>query len=78
MQVKTHELRDTVRDAEVEAERVRKEKAGLIQKWTTTVINIAKRDQAIGTFNEALQGQELKLKSLKAEVAGNDAHVTLA
>ena len=75
MQGKTLELRDTVRGAEGETERVRKEKAGLLQKWTSTVINIAKRDEAIGSFHEALQGQDLKLKSVKAEIAGTKQEI---
>ena len=34
-----------MREAEAEADKVRKEKADIVQKWTGAVLNIAKRDE---------------------------------
>ena len=48
MEGKTQELLSTVREAEAESERVRREKANIMQQWTNTVINVAKRDQVGG------------------------------
>ncbi len=42
---KTSELRATVREADAETEKVRREKADVVNKWSAEVINIAKRDQ---------------------------------
>ena len=75
---KTSELQATVRDAETEVEKVRKEKTQLLRHWTATVVNIAKRDEAIARFNGALGEQALQLKAAGARVAGVKGEVVAA
>ena len=41
-----------------------------MQKWTTGVINLSKRDEALEGFRIALKKQDLALKSVKAEIEG--------
>ncbi len=50
MQQQTQDVLQLVRNSEAEAEKVRLEKMNLMQKWTTAVINIAKRDEALEGF----------------------------
>ena len=44
------ETEDLVRKAQVEIDRIHQEKKNIMQKWTSTVINIAKRDEALVSF----------------------------
>jgi chromosome segregation ATPase len=69
MEAKTLELQDNVRQAEEEAEKVRREKNALIQKWNASIVNVAKRDEAIAGFREALAGQELAARTDRAAIA---------
>ena len=46
------------------------EKIVIMQKWTTGVINLSKRDEALEGFRIALKKQDLALKSVKAEIEG--------
>ena len=64
----TEELKRTVRHADAETERIRKERANLIQKWNNSVLGIAKRDQAIGSFTEAFKERKLELKRILSKV----------
>ena len=41
-----------------------------MQKWTSTVINIAKRDEALVSFKKALKTQDLLLKGTRATIEG--------
>ena len=41
-----------------------------MQKWTTSVINLSKRDEALEGFRMALKKQNLAIKSVKAEIEG--------
>ena len=60
MDLKTAEIMQTVREADVEVERVRKEKNNLVQEWHKAVINVSRRDEAVATFEKALKAQESK------------------
>ena len=42
----------------------------IMQKWTTAVINLSKRDEALEGFRIALKKQDLALKNVKAEIEG--------
>ena len=57
MDLKTAEILQTVRDADGEVERVRKEKNKLVQAWQNAVLNVSKRDEAVATFEKALKSQ---------------------
>jgi len=70
MKRQTAEMEEMVRNAEKESEKVRLEKMSIMQRWTAAVINIAKRDEALIGFREALKLQELELKGIKAEIDG--------
>ncbi len=65
MQQQTRDVLQLVRNAEAEAEKVRLERMTIIQKWTTAVINIAKRDEALEGFRNGIKKQELLLKEVK-------------
>ena len=54
----------TVRDADGEVERVKKEKTRLVQSWQTAVIHVSKRDEAVSTFESALKAQVQVLSSI--------------
>ena len=45
-----------------------------MQKWTSTVINIAKRDEALVSFKRALKTQDLLLKGTRATIEGTYLH----
>ena len=60
MDLKTAEILQTVRDADGEVERIRKEKNKLVQSWQNAVINVSKRDEAVATFEKALTAQGRK------------------
>ena len=60
MDLKTAEIMQTVREADVEVERVRKEKNNLVQEWHKAVINVSRRDEAVATFEKALKAQGSK------------------
>ena len=60
MDLKTAEIMQTVREADVEVERIRKEKNNLVQEWHKAVINVSRRDEAVATFEKALNAQESK------------------
>ena len=47
----------TVRDADGEVERIRKEKTKLVRSWQNAVINVSKRDEAVATFEKGLKAQ---------------------
>ena len=46
-----------------------------MQNWTSTVINIAKRDSALVSFGTALKNQELNLKGVKAQIEGTKQEI---
>jgi hypothetical protein len=50
MKHQTSELDEMVRNAEGESEKVRLEKMSVMQRWTSAVINISKRDEALVNF----------------------------
>ena len=50
MKQQTSEMEQMVRKAEEECEKVRLEKMGIMQRWTSSVINISKRDEALVNF----------------------------
>jgi hypothetical protein len=50
MKHQTSELDEMVRNAERESEKVRLEKMSIMQRWTSAVINISKRDEALVNF----------------------------
>ena len=60
MDLKTAEIMQTVREADVEVERIRKEKNNLVQEWHKAVINVSRRDEAVATFEKALKAQGIK------------------
>ena len=60
MDLKTAEIMQTVREADVEVERIRKEKNNLVQEWHKAVINVSRRDEAVATFEKALKAQGSK------------------
>ena len=60
MDLKTAEIMQTVREADVEVERIRKEKNNLVQEWHKAVINVSRRDEAVATFEKALKAQASK------------------
>ena len=66
MHLQTEEIKNLVRNSEEETEKVRLEKMSIMQKWTTAVINLSKRDEALESFRNALKNQELSLKNVKA------------
>jgi hypothetical protein len=43
-------MEDLVRKAEHESDKIRQEKMSIMQRWTLSVINIAKRDEALVNF----------------------------
>ena len=65
MQIQTEEVKTLVRNSEEETEKVRLEKMSIMQKWTSAVINLGKRDEALENFRCALKNQQLALKSVK-------------
>ena len=75
MQQNTEEIRNLVRKSEEETEKVRLEKMSIMQKWTTAVINLSKRDEALESFRNALKKQELALKNVKAEIDGTKEEI---
>jgi chromosome segregation ATPase len=77
MQQQTEEIQSLVRKSEEETEKVRLEKMAIMQKWTTAVINLSKRDEALETFRIALKNQELALKGVKAEIDGTKEEIIL-
>jgi hypothetical protein len=50
MKQQTSEMEDLVRKAEHESDKIRQEKMSIMQRWTLSVINIAKRDEALVNF----------------------------
>ena len=70
MQQQTEEIKSLVRKSEEETDKVRLEKMSIMQKWTTAVINLSKRDDALESFRNALKNQDLALKNVKAEIEG--------
>lgn len=64
LRAKTSTLRSTVRQAESEADRVRRERADITQRWTAAVINIAKRDE-VGL---GLQGGPRKMQPFQTHI----------
>ena len=50
MKKQTAEMEDLVRKAENESEKIRQEKMSIMQRWTLSVINISKRDEALVNF----------------------------
>ena len=50
MKKQTAEMEDLVRKAEHESEKIRQEKMSIMQRWTLSVINISKRDEALVNF----------------------------
>ena len=54
MKQQTSEMEQMVRKAEEECEKVRLEKMGIMQRWTSSVINISKRDEALVNFRSVL------------------------
>ena len=75
MKQQSAETIEMVRKAEIEIERIHQEKKNIMQKWTSTVINIAKRDEALVSFRNALKNQELALKGTKAEIEGTKQEI---
>ena len=65
-----------VRQSEAEIETVRQERRNIMQNWTSTVINIAKRDGALVSFRTALKNQELNLKGLRAQIDGTKQDIS--
>jgi hypothetical protein len=57
MKKQTAEMEDLVRKAEKESEKIRQEKMSIMQRWTLSVINISKRDEALVNFRSiAIKG----------------------
>ena len=77
MQIQTEEVKSLVRNSEEETEKVRLEKMSIMQKWTTAVINLGKRDEALESFRMALKNQQLALKSVKAEIEGTKEEIVV-
>ena len=75
MQTQTQEVMSLVRKSEEETEKVRLEKMSIMQKWTTAVINLSKRDEALESFRNAMKKQELALKNVKAEIDGTKEEI---
>ena len=75
MRQQTEETMEMVRQSEAEIENVRQEKRNIMQNWTSTVINIAKRDSALVSFGTALKNQELNLKGVKAQIEGTKQEI---
>ena len=75
MKQQTEETKDMVRQSEAEIETVRQEKRNIMQNWTSTVINIAKRDGALISFREALKNQSLNLKGVRAQIDGTKQEI---
>jgi hypothetical protein len=77
MEQKSIALLHTVRNADSECDRVRLEKTKLFRNWTSTVVNVSKRDAALETFAKAIKTQEVELKGKKAEIAGTKLEIIL-
>lgn len=75
MKVQSEEIMNLVRKSEEETEKVRLEKMSIMQKWTTAVINLGKRDEALESFRLALKNQELALKAVKMEIDGTKEEI---
>ena len=75
METQTQEVMSLVRKSEEETEKVRLEKMSIMQKWTTAVINLSKRDEALESFRNAMKKQELALKNVKAEIDGTKEEI---
>ena len=75
MHTQTQEVMSLVRKSEEETEKVRLEKISIMQKWTTAVINLSKRDEALESFRNAMKKQELALKNVKAEIDGTKEEI---
>ena len=75
METQTQEVMSLVRKSEEETEKVRLEKMSIMQKWTTSVINLSKRDEALESFRNAMKKQELALKNVKAEIDGTKEEI---
>ena len=75
MQQQTEETKEMVRQSEAEIGNVRQEKRNIMQNWTSTVINIAKRDGALVSFRTALKNQELNLNGVRAQIDGTKQEI---
>jgi len=71
----TSDMEEIIRSAEKESDKVRHDKSNIMQRWTTSVINIAKRDEALIGFREAMKSQELELKGIKAVIEGTKSEI---
>ena len=75
MKQQTEETKEMVRQSEAEIETCRQEKRNIMQNWTSTVINIAKRDGALVSFRTALKNQDLNLKGVRAQIDGTKQEI---
>ena len=73
----TIEIKQGLKKAEDELKLVEAEKKKMFANWSNTVININKRDDALANFEEALDTQKTKFKSVKTEIdsAKDEIHV---
>ncbi len=71
----TSDMEEIIRNAERESEKVCRDKSAIMQRWTASVINIAKRDEALVGFREAMKAQQLELKGIKAVIEGTKSEI---
>lgn len=69
-QAETHAARSTLKEAEAEMEAIHFEKKQLVQQWKSSLIGIARRDEALQATEAALRAQHEQEASIVTEMQG--------
>jgi chromosome segregation ATPase len=70
MEAAAADTADSLKKAEAEIKQVRAEHVRLVANWTNAVVHINKRDEALVSFQAAVEHQKTQLRSIKARIEG--------
>jgi chromosome segregation ATPase len=70
METAAGDTTESLKKAEAEIQQVKAEHSRLLANWTNTVIHINKRDEALVSFQAAVEHQKTELRSIKARIEG--------
>jgi chromosome segregation ATPase len=70
METAAADTTESLKKAEAEIQQVKAEHSRLLANWTNTVIHINKRDEALVSFQAAVEHQKTELRSIKARIEG--------
>ena len=70
MEAATADTTESLQKAEAEIQQVKAEHGRLLANWTNTVIHINKRDEALVSFQAAVEHQKTELRSIRARIEG--------